>query len=57
MTEETRKQIIKAFSYSVPIDIIVKNTGLSKDEIVQFTEDFKEAIASEMEFNKEKGAV
>lgn len=57
MTEETRKQIIKAFSYSVPVEVIVKNTGLSKEEVTQFAEDFKDAIAEEMEFNKVKGAV
>lgn len=54
MSEETRKQIIKAFSYSVPIDIIVKNTGLTKEDVVQFAEDYKEAIAEEMKFNKIK---
>lgn len=57
MTEETRKQIIKAFSYSVPVDVIAANTGLAKEEVTQFAEDFKEAIAEEMEFNKIKGAV
>ena len=57
MTEETRKQIIKAFSYSVPIDVIAANTGLTKEEVTQFAEDFKETIAEEMEFNKIKGAV
>lgn len=57
MSEEIRKQIIKAFSYSVPIDIIVENTGLTKEDVVQFAEDYKEAIAEEMEFNKVKGAV
>lgn len=55
MSDETRKQIIKAFSYSVPVEVIAENTGLTKDEVVQFAEDYKEAIVAEMEFNQKKG--
>lgn len=54
MSDETRKQIIKAFSYSVPVEVIAENTGLTKDEVVQFAEDYKEAIVAEMEFNHKK---
>lgn len=54
MSEETRKQIIKAFSYAVPVEVIAENTGLTKDEVVQFADDYKEAIVAEMEFNQKK---
>lgn len=54
MSEEMRKQVIKAFSFGVPVDVIVENTGLTKEDVVQFAEDDKEAIAEEMEFNKIK---
>lgn len=57
MSEEMKKQVIKAFSFGVPVDVIVENTGLTKEDVVQFAEDSKEAIAEEMEFNKIKGAV
>lgn len=54
MSEEKKRQIIKAFSYSVPIEVIAENTGLTKDEVVQFADDYKEAIVAEMEFNQKK---
>lgn len=54
MSEEMRKQVIKAFSFGIPVDVIVENTGLTKEDVVQFAEDYKEAIAEEMEFNKIK---
>ncbi len=54
MSEEKKRQIIKAFSYSVPVEVIAENTGLTKDEVVQFADDYKEAIVAEMEFNQKK---
>ena len=54
MSEEKKRQIIKAFSYAVPVEVIAENTGLTKDEVVRFAEDYKEAIVEEMEFNKIK---
>lgn len=54
MNEEQKRQIIKAFSYAVPVEVIAENTGLTKDEVVQFAEDYKEAIVAEMEFNHKK---
>lgn len=57
MTEETRKQIIKAFVYSMPISLISEAIGVDKDEITAFADDYKEAIAAEMAYSKKKGEV
>lgn len=54
MNEEKKKQIIKAFSYSVELSVIAENTGLSEDELRQFLEDNKEAISAEMAWNRAK---
>lgn len=54
MNEEKKKQIIKAFSFSVELPTIAENTGLSEDELRQFLEDNKEAIAEEMAWNRAK---
>lgn len=54
MNEEKKNQIIKAFSYSVDLPTIAENTGLSEDELRQFLEDNKEAIAEEMAWNRAK---
>ena len=54
MNEEQKRQIIKAFSYSVELSVIAENTGLSDDELRQFLEDNKEAIAEEMAWNRAK---
>jgi hypothetical protein len=54
MNEEKKRQIIKAFSYSVELSVIAANTGLSEDELRQFLEDNKEAIAEEMAWNRVK---
>ena len=54
MNEEKKRQIIKAFSYSVELSVIAENTGLSEDELRQFLEDNKEAIAEEMAWNRVK---
>ena len=54
MNEEKKNQIIKAFSYSVDLPTIAENTGLSEDELRQFLEDNKEAIAEEMAWNRVK---
>ena len=54
MNEEKKTQIIKAFSYSVDLSTIAENTGLSEDELKQFLEDNKEAIAEEMAWNRAK---
>lgn len=54
MNEEKKNQIIKAFSYSVDLPTIAENTGLSEDELRQFLEDNKEAIAEEMAWNRMK---
>ena len=54
MNEEKKSQIIKAFSYSVELSAIAENTGLSEDELRQFLEDNKEAIAEEMAWNRAK---
>jgi predicted metal-dependent hydrolase len=54
MNEEKKRQIIKAFSFSTDIAVIASNTGLSEDELRQFLEDNKEAIAEEMAWNRAK---
>ena len=54
MNEEKKNQIIKAFSYSVDLPTIAENTGLSEDELRQFLEDNKQAIAEEMAWNRAK---
>lgn len=54
MNEEMKRQIIKAFSYSVDLPTIAENTGLSEDELRQFLEDNKEAISSAMAWNRVK---
>ena len=54
MNEEKKNQIIKAFSYSVEFSTIEENTGMSEDELKQFLEDNKEAIAEEMAWNRAK---
>ena len=57
MNEEKKNQIIKAFSYSVDLPTIAENTGLSEDELRQFLEDNKEAIAEEMAWNRAESGV
>ena len=54
MNEEKKKQIIKAFSFSVELSTIAENTGMSIDECRQFLEDNKEAISEEMTWNRVK---
>lgn len=54
MNEEQKRQIIKAFSFSVELPTIAENTGLSEDKLRQFLEDNKEAIAAEMAWNRAK---
>jgi NACalpha-BTF3-like transcription factor len=54
MNEEQKRQIIKAFAFSTDIKIISENTGMSEDELRQFLEDNKEAIAEEMAWNRVK---
>lgn len=54
MNEEQKRQIIKAFSFSTDIAVIAANTGMSEDELRQFLEDNKEAIAEEMAWNRVK---
>ena len=53
MSEQV-KQIIKAFAYSVDIETISENTGMSKEECRQFAETYNDAIAEEMAWNKKK---
>lgn len=57
MNEEQKRQIIKAFSFSVELSTIAENTGLSEDELRQFLEDNKEAISEEMAWNRAKSGV
>ena len=52
MNSETIKEIIRAFASGVSIDIIAAHTELTKDELVQFADDYKEAIAQAMEYKK-----
>ena len=52
MNDETIKEIIRAFASGVSIDIIAAHTELTKDELVQFADDYKEAIAQAMEHKK-----
>lgn len=54
MSEEMKREIIKAFAHKMPVDLIAQNTGLSKDEVVKFADDYKELIADEMTYNIEK---
>jgi len=54
MNEEQKRQIIKAFAFSTDIKTISENTGMSIDELRQFLEDNKEAIAEEMAWNRVK---
>ena len=54
MNEEQKRQIIKAFSFSVELSVIAENTGMSIDELRQFLEDNKEAVAEEMAWNRAK---
>lgn len=50
MNSETIQETIRAFASGVSIDIIAAHTELTKDELVQFADDYKEAIAQAMEY-------
>lgn len=50
MNNEIIKETIRAFASGVSIDIIAAHTEFTKDELVQFADDYKEAIAQTMEY-------
>lgn len=50
MNDETIKETIRAFASGVSIDIIAAHTELTKDELIQFADDYKETIAQTMEY-------
>lgn len=57
MTEETINEIIRAFAFGVPIETIAANVELTKKEVIQFADDYKERIAEVMTYNAEKTGV
>lgn len=54
MNDETINETIRAFASGVSIQIIAAHTELTKDELVQFADDYKEAIAQAMEYKNNR---
>lgn len=57
MTEETINEIIRAFTLGIPIETIAANVELTKKEVIQFADDYKERIAEVMTHNAKKTGV
>lgn len=54
MTEQEKREIIKALSFDVPIERIAEEMGVNTVEIEQIAYDFADKVAREKEYNKTK---